>query len=87
MLFVVAGIIGDITAFKILLVIFLAANVVKHYVMYKQRSFRKEYEEVYFKEKEQEEKQLEEHEQVKIEEEKPQKPIRTRTTKTTKKIG
>ena len=58
LLFVVAGLIGSITAFKVLLVIFLAANVAKHYVMYKQRSFRKEYEEVYFKEKEQEAEKL-----------------------------
>lgn len=59
-LFVVAGIIGDIIAFKVLLVLFLAANIAKHYVMYKQRTFRKEYEEVYFKEKELEEKEKEE---------------------------
>ena len=54
-LFVVAGLIGNITAFKVLLILFLSANVAKHYVMYKQRTIRKEFEEVYYKEKELEE--------------------------------
>ena len=58
--FVVVGLIGDILAFKIMLIVFLFANVLKHYVMYTQRSIRKEFEIEYFKQKELEEKNTDE---------------------------
>ena len=58
--FVIVGLIGDILAFKIMLIIFLFANVLKHHVMYKQRSIRKEFEVEYFKQKELEEKDTDE---------------------------
>ncbi len=54
-LFVVVGVIGNIIAFKILLMFALFVNFIKYHVMYKQRHIRKDFEEVYYKQKEIEE--------------------------------
>ena len=42
--FVLVGLLADILAFKILLLVYAAINPIKYWVMYKQRSIRKEYE-------------------------------------------
>ena len=44
--FVLVGLLADILAFKILLLVYAAINPVKYWVMYKQRSIRKEYEHI-----------------------------------------
>ena len=45
-IFVLIGFIGNILAFKILLVVFVAINPYKYFVMYRQRSIRKDFDQI-----------------------------------------